>query len=256
MPLLDLLPGIIWSGFLGLVIGNLATSPIYRLPRNEPLFVRDPFCDSCSAPLKTRDLFPVFSWLMTRGKCRYCGVAVPAAYTLMEAFTSLLFVLCYLKFGFTESFILVSLGMTAFFMLAAMLTLDDFFADRVLIAGLVCGMLYRTLFDHTLFSFAGTAYGGLIAGVIVWKLSGKPMSRNMAAFPDVLKLLVLAGVWLHWPHLIFLVSVAAMAAGLQVASCKLHKFKPATCNLQPTTPKKYLIENVIIAGAVVLVLLT
>jgi prepilin signal peptidase PulO-like enzyme (type II secretory pathway) len=210
--LLDLLPGMIWAGFLGLAIGNCATNPIYRLPRGEKLFARDPYCGDCNAPLKPRDLFPVFSWLSTKGKCRYCGASVPGAYTVMEALTGLAFIFYYLTCGFSEPFILLVFGTTTLLMLIMMLVIDKFFSDRTLVACIIFGMLQRTLHDHTLYGFLGGAYIGLIAAVIAWKLSGKPMVRDMAAFPTYLKLLVMAGIWLHPVYLgIFLTSSLVIA---------------------------------------------
>jgi len=215
MHLLEQLPGIIWAGFMGLVIGNFTTSPIYRLPRSEPLFTRDPFCDSCHAPLKPRDLFPVLSWLMNRGLCRYCKARIPSAYTVTEAFVCLLFILCYLHFGFSELFLLVALGMTSFVMIAMMLKLDNFFSDRTLIAGIVLGMLYRTLIDGTIYGFAGAGFAGLMAGVILWKLSKRPLVRNISEYPSYVKLLVAAGVWLpliQLPGVLLAMGIASLLA--------------------------------------------
>lgn len=199
---MDLLPGIIWSCFLGLAIGNFATNPIYRLPRNESLFLKDPYCGDCNALLKPRDLFPVFSWLMTRGRCRYCGASVPGAYTFTEALIAVLFVIGYLHMGFTEQYILVVFGLTGFVMLAMMLLLDNFFSDKTLIACLVLGALHRALIDGTLYGFAGPAFAGLLIGGLIWKLSGKPFIRDLAGFPSYLKLLVAAGVWVPMPSLL------------------------------------------------------
>lgn len=210
--LLDILPGIIWSGFLGLAFGNFATNPIYRLPRNESLFGKDPYCGDCNALLKPRDLFPVLSWCMTRGKCRYCGAVVPGAYTLAELLTCLAFIAAYLQFGFTEKFFLISFGITAFIMIAMMLYIDNFFSDRTLVAAMAIGAVYRTLMDGTVYDAAGGAFAGLIVGVVVWRLSGVPMQRETSAFPLYLKLLVASGLWLATPtfYVLMLASLIAL----------------------------------------------
>lgn len=229
---LELLPGIIWAGFLGLAIGNFATNPIYRLPRNESLFARDPYCGDCNALLKPCDLFPMLSWLSTGGKCRYCGAKVPGAYTLTEALTGLLFIAFYLKFGFSEQFILCAFGTTALLMLAMMLYIDNFFSDRTLVACMALGMLSRTLADGTIYGFAGTAYAGLIAGAVAWKWSKKPMARDFASFPAYLKLLAVAGIWLHWIPLAFFLAAVLASSLLR-------------------SEKKWLVEWVIIAGVII-----
>jgi len=229
MHLLDLLPGIIWSGFLGLIAGNFATSPIYRLPRGESLFLRDPYCGDCNAKLKPKDLFPVLSWLMTRGKCRYCGAAVPGAYTAIEALTCILFIVCYLQYGFSERFLLVSLGITAFLMLITMLLLDDFFSDKTLVATIVLGMLCRTLLDGTLYGFAGSAFAGLLAGIAIWRISGTPMVRDVTAFPAYLKLLLAAGVWLPLSRLAIVLLAALIAALIRQDKKRLPEITIIVC---------------------------
>lgn len=204
------LQGCVMAGFFGLFLGNFTTSPIYRLPRNESPFLKDPYCGDCNAKLVPKDLFPVVSWLMTRGKCRYCGASVPGTYAVIEAVIGLLFVACYLKAGFTEQFLLVSLGMTAMLMIGCMLYLDDFISGKTVIATIFFGALYRTLQEGSIYGAAGGAFAGLLAGAIVWKLSKTKFIRDVASFPAYLQLLVAAGVWLPLPHFFGACVVAAV----------------------------------------------
>jgi leader peptidase (prepilin peptidase) / N-methyltransferase len=207
------LPEIIWAGFLGLVMGNFLTSPLYRLPRGVPLSGEDPYCDNCHARLKPRDLFPVLSWILSRGKCRYCGTSITGTYAAVEIAICVLFIICYLQYGFSEDFLLVSFGVTVLLALLLMLTSDDYFSDCTLIVCIVLGMLQRTLHDGTIYGFAGTGFAGLLVGVSAWKLSGKPWVRDVGAFPSSLKLLCAAGVWLNLSQLAA-VCVAAAAASI------------------------------------------
>lgn len=206
------LQGIIISGFVGLAIGNFVTNPIYRLPRNEPLFVKDPYCGDCNTILTPKDLFPVFSWLMTKGKCRYCGAAVPGSYTVTEALIGLLYIIFYLQHGFTEQFLLLSFGATAFVMIAMMLYIDNFFSDRTFAATLALAAVYRTLTEGTVYGFAGGVFAGVVLGAAVWKLSGVPMKRDASAFPTYLKLLCAAGAWLPFNVWLAIMPVCGFAA--------------------------------------------
>lgn len=79
-------------GFLiGAAIGSFLNVVIYRLPLglsiNEP---KHSFCPNCKNQLGIQDLVPLFSWLFRRGKCRQCGVAVPARYFWVEIITGAL----------------------------------------------------------------------------------------------------------------------------------------------------------------------
>jgi prepilin signal peptidase PulO-like enzyme (type II secretory pathway) len=231
MDIVSLLEGIVFSGFLGLALGNFATNPIYRLPRNESLFYRDPYCGDCNTKLTTIDLFPVFSWLSTRGKCRYCGASVPGSYAVTEALIGLLFVVAYVKFGFSERFVLVSFGATAFVMIAMMLHIDNFFSGKTLVVCIAIGMVYRTLLEGTIYGFAGGAGLGLLAGVVAWKCSGKPLIRDMAAFPTYLKLLVCAGIWLPEFQLFIVFALAGLASLLKKRCVWLPEYTMIVCTV-------------------------
>src|SRR5689334_17322278 len=71
--------------FLGATIGSFLNVVIYRMPRG--LSLSDPprsFCPKCKHELGFWDLFPLLSWLLLRGKCRYCQAKVSARYFFVE----------------------------------------------------------------------------------------------------------------------------------------------------------------------------
>jgi leader peptidase (prepilin peptidase)/N-methyltransferase len=75
--------------FLGLCLGSFSTALIYRIPRGIS-WIRDgkgmsrSKCPSCQTQLEFPDLIPFFSWLLSRGKCRYCKAGISASYPLTE----------------------------------------------------------------------------------------------------------------------------------------------------------------------------
>ena len=54
------------------------------------------FCVSCHHYLHSNDLFPLFSWLLLLGKCRYCKAKISVRYPLVEALNGTLYVLIYI----------------------------------------------------------------------------------------------------------------------------------------------------------------
>ncbi|MEK4210402.1 MULTISPECIES: prepilin peptidase [Paenibacillus] len=99
---------------LGLILGSFYNVVALRVPVKESLLNPPSHCPNCNTRLKARDLFPVLSYLLSGGKCRYCGTRVSPLYPLGEAATGLLFLWVYLQFGLTGKgiigFILVSLA--------------------------------------------------------------------------------------------------------------------------------------------------
>lgn len=52
-------------------------------------------CINCGHELAAKDLIPVVSWVILRGKCRYCRKPISWQYPLVELATALLFVALY-----------------------------------------------------------------------------------------------------------------------------------------------------------------
>jgi len=76
----------------GLCAGSFLNCVIYRLEQKKSLKGRS-FCPHCKHTLSWQDLFPVFSFLFLKGKCRYCHKKISIQYPLVELFTGVLFVL-------------------------------------------------------------------------------------------------------------------------------------------------------------------
>lgn len=53
-------------------------------------------CPECRHELAAKDLVPLLSWLWLRGKCRYCHKHISWQYPIVEAATTVLFVMSYL----------------------------------------------------------------------------------------------------------------------------------------------------------------
>lgn len=65
-------------------VGSFLATMIHRLPRREKLVWSRSRCPACATPLGPRDLVPLVSWALSRGRCRHCGTAISAFYPLVE----------------------------------------------------------------------------------------------------------------------------------------------------------------------------
>ena len=76
----------------GLAVGSFLNCVIYRLsliPKGRS------FCPYCKHILSWQDLIPVLSFLILKGKCRYCQKKISLQYPLVEIATGLLFLLIF-----------------------------------------------------------------------------------------------------------------------------------------------------------------
>lgn len=75
---------VIGGGALGLILGSFCTVLCWRLPRDESVALPASHCPGCGTPIRWSDNLPVISYLRLRGRCRSCGVRIPARYPLIE----------------------------------------------------------------------------------------------------------------------------------------------------------------------------
>lgn len=77
----------------GAVIGSFLNVVVYRLPRG--LSVASPrwsFCPACQRQIRYYHNIPILSWLLLRGRCRYCDAPIAITYPVVECATMLLFI--------------------------------------------------------------------------------------------------------------------------------------------------------------------
>ena len=66
--------------FIGSFLGTL----IVRLPEGRPVLLDRSRCEACGQTLGARDLVPIFTWLLLKCRCRYCGAQLGVFYPLIE----------------------------------------------------------------------------------------------------------------------------------------------------------------------------
>jgi leader peptidase (prepilin peptidase)/N-methyltransferase len=83
----------------GLLIGSFLTVVVDRVPRGASVVAPPSACGACGMRLGPRDLVPVVSWLVLRGRCRGCGQQIGVEPLVVELATATLFVLFGVHFG-------------------------------------------------------------------------------------------------------------------------------------------------------------
>ena len=148
----------------GIVFGSFYNVVGLRLAKEESILFPPSHCPNCNHRLMFYDLIPLFSYFFLRGKCRYCSKHISIKYPLFEFLTGILFILSYLKFGFSFDFI-ISIILCSTLIIITVSDLDSYIIpDSVLIVSfvLIFGLYiykYKTFaFDHLMsgiFAFAG-----------------------------------------------------------------------------------------------------
>lgn len=88
----------------GVCLGSFVNALVWRTmqreksgKKNKDLSVMNgrSMCPYCRHHLSAKDLIPLVSWIMLRGKCRYCSKPISAQYPLVELAGAAVFVLSY-----------------------------------------------------------------------------------------------------------------------------------------------------------------
>jgi len=82
----------------GLLIGSFLNVVIYRIPREENIAWPGSHCPGCGHGLKWYDNIPLLSYLLLKGRCRYCKEEISLQYPLVEALNGIIYVLLYIFF--------------------------------------------------------------------------------------------------------------------------------------------------------------
>jgi prepilin signal peptidase PulO-like enzyme (type II secretory pathway) len=166
--------GIILSAAFGAIFGSYATLFAYRLPLGESCFGRyfgpKSRCPQCNTIIRTRELIPLVNWLFTLGRCKSCQTKIPRTHLFIELSTTILFVLCYLQFGFSENFMIYSLISTGLVILAACDFTHKKFPEQILNFILMIGLANRVLQDGTTVDAVFSVAIGIIFSVIFYQV--------------------------------------------------------------------------------------
>ena len=157
---------LIYSLFLTFIIGICAGSFLncaaMRISRGESFIKGRSRCISCGHELGILDLFPLFSWLLLGGKCRYCGKKISARYPVTELCFGIISVITVL----TCDISFIALRNWLFFCILFLLSLVDLeiyeIPDGCHIASIIIWVCFMPFYE----SLKQEALSGLIAAVV------------------------------------------------------------------------------------------
>ena len=86
-------------GLFGVCIGSFLNVLVFRIPKEEEFVKTSSHCQSFNHVLKWYDNIPLLSYILLRGKCRYCKAHISIQYPIVEGVNALLWLCIYLKYG-------------------------------------------------------------------------------------------------------------------------------------------------------------
>ena len=181
----------------GIVIGSFLNVCIYRIPEHEDIVKTRSHCMSCGRQLKWYDMFPLFSYLFLRGRCRYCKAKLSVQYPLIEAMNGILYVIIVLQNGVNVDSLLYCLLTSALIVLSVI----DFRTYEIplginlfiLALGLIRAALdYHNFLDYLI----GLLAVSVVLAILYYATGGRAIGGG-----DV-KLMAACGLFLGWKLII------------------------------------------------------
>ena len=212
---------------LATVIGSFLGTIVDRMPAGRSIGWSRSRCDACGVMLSARDLVPLVSWVIARGRCRHCGSRLSWFYPAIECAALAIAVLAMAIDGMPRAWLDCLLG----WWLLALSWID--LRDRVLpdrltlpliVVGLVAAAVFDTdhLVDRVLGAIIGFLALSAIASVYRWVRGHEGMGGGDA------KLLAASGAWsgvAALPQIVLAAALAALAAAalLSLGGARLNR---------------------------------
>ena len=237
---------------LGLVVGSFLNVVIYRLPKmmeaqwqrdyaefsgkapeaSENLSLAFPGsrCPHCDVEIKPTQNIPVLSYLVLGGKCAACKAPISVRYPVVEASTALLWVLCGLQFGVSNT-LAGAMLLTAILLVLTAIDLDH----QLLPDGLTLPLLWTGLLlniDNTFVSLESAVLGAVFGYLCLWAVFWlfKIVTGKEGMGHGDFKLLAALGAWFGLaalPTIVLLSSVVGAVLGIAViVSTKQNRETP------------------------------
>lgn len=128
-------------GMFGGIFGSFLTCAVWRVPRGESLWFPPSHCPSCDSKLKVVDLFPVFSYVFSGGKCRHCGKGVPIQYFIIEVISVFLGVVSVFFVGSSVLLIFLFPALLGLQFVGTVLVLEKILSFKVLLFSIILLLL-------------------------------------------------------------------------------------------------------------------
>ncbi len=195
----------------GLIFGSFFNVCIFRIQKGESIAYPPSHCTSCSNELKWYDLVPVLSYVVLKGKCRYCKEKISLRYPIIELITGILFYLIFLKYGID----ILTIKFIVFISLLIVIGMIDFDTTDVYSSTTITGMAAGVIFilvgvyykiDVAVPFILGGLLGGTIIAIII--LTTKGMGWGDA------EICLLCGLFLGWKLTVVMLMLSFVLGGI------------------------------------------
>ncbi len=200
----------------GSLVGSFLNVCIHRMPLGESIVKPRSHCPKCNKMIPWADNIPFLSYIILRGKCRYCKTPISLRYFVVELVTALAFLGCFMLYGLSFNFFFYLVFICGLIVATFVDIRHRIIPDEISVGGMVAGFILSSAsglkagdfsFHPMLNSFLGIIVGGgiiyltgLIFDVIYFKLLKRPpiQGETESMGGGDVKLMAMIGAFLGW----------------------------------------------------------
>jgi leader peptidase (prepilin peptidase)/N-methyltransferase len=199
----------VFTFIFGLCIGSFLNVCIYRLPAAKSISHPRSSCPSCGELIRFYDNIPVLSYLILRGRCRFCRVSISLRYPVVEILCGLFALITFVKFGLTLE------ALIYFIFIASLLVITFIDIDHQIIPDVITlpgiPIFFVASFGLPDIKYLESLLGILVGGgsllLVAWTYNLVTKKEGMGG--GDIKLLAMIGAVIGWKGVLFTIFVAS-----------------------------------------------
>jgi leader peptidase (prepilin peptidase)/N-methyltransferase len=195
-----------------LSMGSFFNVVIHRLPRGESAISPGSHCPKCSHRIRFFENIPLLSFLVQNGKCRHCGESISWRYPVVEGLTALTVMSLFAVFGWSAELLVYGVLMLFLIPISFIDLETGFIPDKLTFPASLLGIIF--LFGFQIVNWKNALIGAVSGGLflLILMVLGKAVFKKDAMGMGDVKLLVMIGIYVGFPAVLFSLFLGSLAA--------------------------------------------
>jgi len=196
---------------LGSIVGSFLNVCISRIPSGESVVFPGSHCPECKSPIPFYHNIPVFSFLILKGRCKYCGVKISPQYILAEILTPVIMLLLFFNFGLSLAFAAASFFSWALIVVTFIDLKHKIIPDIISLPGII--LCFISSFFVPWATPVDSIIGILAGGGVLWCFAAgyKLLAKKDGMGGGDIKLLAMIGSFLGWKGVLLSLMIGSFA---------------------------------------------
>jgi len=220
--------GKILAFIFGSIVGSFLNVCIHRMPLGESIVWPHSHCPKCKKKIPTYDNIPFLSYIILKGRCRFCKERISLRYPIVELLTALMFLAVFNRYRLSYDFFIFIVFICGLIIATFVDIQHRIIPDEISVGGIILGFILTAIKGFNLRpitydlrpmlnSFLGIVIGGgliyltgKLFDLVYFKILKRPpiQGETESMGGGDVKLLAMIGAFLGWQKAIFVFFMA------------------------------------------------